>query len=137
MVYGAFYIVTDLAIWALPMPLVFKLKLKPKEKILAVITFSLGGIACVASGLRLWIIDTFADYSVKASSNLEVDVYTVVELNLALICACAPSVRALIIYYTPKVINKLESVGMSMSSDKTNDSEKSVGHENVTASTKS
>ncbi|EPS39875.1 hypothetical protein H072_6428 [Dactylellina haptotyla CBS 200.50] len=128
---GAIYILTDVAIWILPMPLLAKLKLATGQKVLAVITFSLGGIACVAGALRLWVILTFQEYSAKGGSNLEVDVYTILELNLALICASAPAVRALIMYYAPKVMNTLSTVGFTR-----DDKDSDVAQEDVSADSK-
>ncbi|KAK6539143.1 hypothetical protein TWF694_009387 [Orbilia ellipsospora] len=39
---GAIYILTDVAIWVLPMPLVFRLKLRTRERLLAILTFGIG-----------------------------------------------------------------------------------------------
>jgi len=127
--YASVYMATDLAIWILPMPLVFQLKLQTTQKILAIVTFSLGGIACIASALRIWSITQAQNYTSKSSSTLLIDVWTIIELNLALICASAPAVRALIIYYAPKVMNSLQSAGFTMNDDK--DSDKSVSQEKV------
>src|SRR4051812_43392447 len=41
---SAIYIATDIVIWILPMPLVFQLQLYPRERILALVTFSLGAM---------------------------------------------------------------------------------------------
>ncbi|RVD83354.1 uncharacterized protein DFL_007745 [Arthrobotrys flagrans] len=109
LVFGSVYILTDVAIWIIPMPMVFQLQLYPREKIIAVITFSLGAVACVASGFRLWAIDEFQNYSSKASSALMIDAWTIIELNLTLICASAPAIRALAIHYAPKILSTLPS----------------------------
>ncbi|KAK6529646.1 hypothetical protein TWF281_008811 [Arthrobotrys megalospora] len=130
LVFGAVYIATDVAIWIIPMPMVFQLKLYPREKIIAVITFSLGAVACVASGFRLWTIDEFQNYSANASSGLMIDAWTIIELNLTLICASAPAVRALAIHYAPKILSTLPSAfttgAASSEKSKAGDSEKSV-----------
>lgn len=41
---GIINIVTDALIWIIPMPLVWKLQLYPRERILAIFTFGLGGM---------------------------------------------------------------------------------------------
>ncbi|KAK6354187.1 hypothetical protein TWF730_008599 [Orbilia blumenaviensis] len=109
LVFGSVYILTDVAIWILPMPMVFQLKLYPREKVIAVVTFSLGAVACVASGFRLWTIDEFQNYSDTSSSPLMIDAWSMIELNLTLICASAPAIRALAIHYAPKLLSTLPS----------------------------
>ncbi|KAK6510592.1 hypothetical protein TWF506_009695 [Arthrobotrys conoides] len=107
------YIFTDIIIWILPMPLVFQLKLYPRERILALITFSLGAIACVASCYRLVMLEQYTDYSSQSSTTLIIDAWTITELNLTLICSSAPAVRALAIHYAPKILNSLGTVAFS------------------------
>ncbi|KAK6335066.1 hypothetical protein TWF718_010508 [Orbilia javanica] len=116
MVIASLYIFTDIVIWILPMPLVFQLKLYPRERLLALITFSLGAIACVASCYRLAMIDQFSNYSSQSSSTLIIDAWTIIELNLALICSSAPAVRALAIHYAPKILNSLGTVAFTSQS---------------------
>ncbi|KAF3931415.1 hypothetical protein ABW19_dt0202014 [Dactylella cylindrospora] len=106
---SAIYIATDVIIWILPMPLVFQLKLYPRERILAVFTFSLGAIACIASCFRLHAVTKYMIYTEQSSSSLIIDAWTIVELNLALICASAPAVRALAIHYAPKLLSSRAS----------------------------
>ncbi|KAF3309453.1 hypothetical protein TWF173_010916 [Orbilia oligospora] len=100
---GAIYILTDVATWALPMPLIFQLKLSTKQRILAFCTFGIGAVACVASGFRLDAVIKFTKYSSQSSSTLLIDAWTIIEMNIALLCACAPAVRALVMYYVPKL----------------------------------
>lgn len=107
------YIATDVIIWIMPMPLVFQLKLYPRERILALITFSLGAVACVASCIRLDAILKFDTYSAQSSSSLLVDAWTILELYLTLICASAPALRALAIHYAPKMLNSVGSAAFS------------------------
>ncbi|KAK6541909.1 hypothetical protein TWF694_007685 [Orbilia ellipsospora] len=106
---ASIYIATDIIIWILPMPLVFQLQLYLRERILAIFTFSLGAIACIASCLRLRYLLKFGLYSTQSSTTLLIDAWTIVELNLALICASAPAVRALAIHYAPKIRSSLGS----------------------------
>ncbi|KAK6353989.1 hypothetical protein TWF730_008409 [Orbilia blumenaviensis] len=113
MAFASLYILTDIIIWVLPMPLVFQLKLYPRERLLALITFSLGGIACVASCFRLYMLAEFSNYSSEGSTTLLIDAWTITELNLALICASAPAVRALAIHYAPKILNSLGTVAFT------------------------
>ncbi|EPS39440.1 hypothetical protein H072_6763 [Dactylellina haptotyla CBS 200.50] len=106
---GAIYILTDIATWALPIPLIFQLKLGTREKILAICTFAIGTVACIASGFRLDAILKYQDFSADSSSPLLIDAWTIIELNIALICGCAPMIRALIIFYAPKIITSVST----------------------------
>ncbi|EPS44794.1 hypothetical protein H072_1211 [Dactylellina haptotyla CBS 200.50] len=117
-VIAGIYIATDLIIWILPMPLVFQLRLYLRERILAIVTFSLGAFACIASVLRVQALIKYGDLSTQGTSTLLIDAYTVVELNLALICASAPAVRALAIHYAPKLLSSLGSVAFTSSAKK-------------------
>ncbi|KAK6344324.1 hypothetical protein TWF696_007964 [Orbilia brochopaga] len=110
---SAVYIATDVIIWVMPMPLVFQLKLYPRERILALFTFSLGAVACVASCIRLDSILKYDSFSPQSSSSLLVDAWTIVELYLTLLCASAPAIRALAIHYAPKVLNSVGSAAFS------------------------
>jgi hypothetical protein len=125
------YIATDVIIWILPMPLVFQLKLYPRERILAIITFSLGAIACIASCFRLEALTKYTDYNTQSSTTLIIEAWTIVELNLALICSSAPAVRALAIHYAPKILSSLGSVAFT-SSARTSGKKGSVGSNDST-----
>ncbi|KAF3091381.1 hypothetical protein TWF569_010787 [Orbilia oligospora] len=137
LVFGAVYILTDVAIWIIPMPMVFQLKLYPREKVIAVITFSLGAVACVASGFRIWAIDEFQNYSDKNSSGLMIDAWTMIELNLTLICASAPAIRALAIHYAPKILSTLPSAFSSSGATRGSKSAGSSGKSKTPESEKS
>ncbi|KAF3224798.1 hypothetical protein TWF106_003245 [Orbilia oligospora] len=137
LVFGAVYILTDVAIWIIPMPMVFQLKLYPREKVIAVITFSLGAVACVASGFRIWAIDEFQNYSDKNSSGLMIDAWTMIELNLTLICASAPAIRALAIHYAPKILSTLPSAFTSSGATRGSKSAGSSGKSKTPESEKS
>ncbi|KAK6535088.1 hypothetical protein TWF281_006385 [Arthrobotrys megalospora] len=134
---GAIYILTDVATWALPMPLLFQLKLQPRQRLLAFCTFGIGSIACIASGFRLDSVIKFYSYSSQSSSTLLIDAWTIIEMNIALLCACAPAVRALIMYYAPKVLNKIAAANeakVSTEGTKTTENEKTQPQSQVTAS---
>ncbi|KAF3163874.1 hypothetical protein TWF751_009897 [Orbilia oligospora] len=106
---GAIYIFTDVLVWALPIPMVFQLKLYPRQRILALCTFGVGAFAVVASGFRLSsLIDNLA-LNARGTSTLIIDAWTIIEMNVALLCACAPAIRALVIFLKPKVLSKVGS----------------------------
>ncbi|KAF3171160.1 hypothetical protein TWF225_010632 [Orbilia oligospora] len=103
------FILSDLIIWILPMPLVLRLKLYPRERVLALYTFSVGGVVFIASGFRLQAIrGSYTDDS-KSDNAFLINAWTIVELNLALIFASIPSVRALAIHYSSRISGSVRS----------------------------
>ncbi|KAF3904917.1 hypothetical protein ABW20_dc0108629 [Dactylellina cionopaga] len=106
---GAVNILTDVMIWLIPLPLVWRLQLYPRERTLAIITFGLGAIAWVASIVRLVTVSARLQYT--TGSTTPINAWAMVELNLALICSSAPALRALIIKHAPKVLSYTYSSG--------------------------
>ncbi|KAK6501270.1 hypothetical protein TWF481_009111 [Arthrobotrys musiformis] len=107
---GAIYIFTDVVLWALPIPMVFQLQLYPRQRILALCTFGVGAVACVASGFRLEAVIKHVSASGQTTSTLIIDAWGIIEMNIALICACAPAIRAYVIFYKPKVLTRIGSI---------------------------
>ncbi|EPS39721.1 hypothetical protein H072_6476 [Dactylellina haptotyla CBS 200.50] len=109
--FGAIFVATDIAIWLLPLPLVLQLKLQLRERILVMLTFCLGAAACIASGFRLQAVARYTNYSSRTTSTLMIHTWSMIEINLLLICSSAPAVRALILRYAPKVLGSMKSRG--------------------------
>ncbi|EPS38722.1 hypothetical protein H072_7562 [Dactylellina haptotyla CBS 200.50] len=134
---AAIYMFTDIAIWVLPMPLVWRLKLPVRERILAVITFGVGAVACIASGFRIKALLDFESYDAQSSSSLLISAWTITELNLALICASAPAIRALFKFFAPKIRTTVTGTISTMQSaigDKEKLSEEKAGEKVDSAS---
>ncbi|KAK6529454.1 hypothetical protein TWF281_008627 [Arthrobotrys megalospora] len=130
---AALWIFTDIVIWVLPMPLVFQLKLYPRERLLALLTFSLGAIACVASCYRLAMLEQYTNYDAQGFTMLVINAWTITELNLALICSSAPAVRALAIHYAPKILNSLGTVAFASQAGTQTGKKGSIGSNNSTS----
>ncbi|EPS41595.1 hypothetical protein H072_4507 [Dactylellina haptotyla CBS 200.50] len=94
---------TPLACRLIPLPLVWRLQLYPRERNLAIITFGLGAIAWIASIVRLIMVKAHLQYT--NGSTTPINAWAMVELNLALICSSAPALRALLIKHAPKVLS--------------------------------
>ncbi|KAK6518306.1 hypothetical protein TWF506_005466 [Arthrobotrys conoides] len=65
--------------------------------------------AIVASGFRLDALMNNVVASSRGTSTLIIDAWTIIEMNIALLCACAPAIRALVIFLKPKVLSKVGS----------------------------
>ncbi|KAF3223704.1 hypothetical protein TWF679_000141 [Orbilia oligospora] len=105
LVTGSFMILSDVIIWVLPLPMVLKLQLYRRERIAAIFTFSLGIFACIASIFRLQAVYKYFFTSAGTGKTPIINTWTIVELNLAIICASAPALRALCIRHAPKLLS--------------------------------
>ncbi|KAF2108972.1 hypothetical protein BDV96DRAFT_652214 [Lophiotrema nucula] len=93
---GIINILTDVAILALPMPSLWRLNLSTARKRLLMVMFLVGGIACVASIVRLFYVDKIGnsddatwDYAIPA-------LIANVELCVGVLAANLPTYRPLI-----------------------------------------
>ncbi|KAF3935170.1 hypothetical protein ABW20_dc0107975 [Dactylellina cionopaga] len=105
LVTGSAMILSDIIIWVMPLPMVMKLQLYRRERIAAIFTFSLGIFACIASCFRLAALHKYFLTSGGTGKTPIINAWTIVELNLAIICASAPALRALCIKHVPKLLS--------------------------------
>ncbi|EKD15174.1 hypothetical protein MBM_06390 [Drepanopeziza brunnea f. sp. 'multigermtubi' MB_m1] len=102
---AAFHIMTDLIVLILPMPLLHSLKLPTKQKIGLMCVFALGGFVCIVSALRLQRL-----YVVSKSDDLPYDnaataIWSAVEVNTAIVCACMPSMKPVVSRLFPRLLS--------------------------------
>ncbi|KAF2110268.1 hypothetical protein BDV96DRAFT_464079, partial [Lophiotrema nucula] len=89
-------IVTDLIIIILPMPVVRKLKLGKRQKYLLMGVFAFGAVVCIISIVRLHSLLVVTHSSDPTFDNAPTATFSVVEINVAIICACLPTLRPLL-----------------------------------------
>ncbi|ROV89623.1 hypothetical protein VSDG_08046 [Cytospora chrysosperma] len=113
-------IVTDLAILALPIPVLTGMRLPKRQKYILVFTFSLGIFVTIVDVIRIYYLQQaissvptawsndpealFGDspeFAWNASLSL---MWSAVELNVGMICACIPTLKPLIIKILPAVL---------------------------------
>lgn len=116
-------IITDLAIFFLPMPILTGMRLPKKQKIILVITFSFGIFVAAVDVVRIVYLQGAAktriediyratkhglaqdseenDFSYYASL---VFVWSVIEVNIGIMCACVPGLKPLISRFLPSLI---------------------------------
>ncbi|KAK6497755.1 hypothetical protein TWF481_012157 [Arthrobotrys musiformis] len=121
-------IVTDVVIWLIPLPMIFKIIHTPTERILGVLTFGVGALACVCCGMRLSVMHNawFSNEVGKPMDSSIVATWTQTELYMAIICSSVPAIRALIIKKAPKILGLTEeqAAAASMDLEKSEDLEK-------------
>ncbi|KAJ5081510.1 Major facilitator superfamily domain general substrate transporter [Penicillium alfredii] len=93
-------IITDLAILFLPMPLLTKMRLPVRQKAILVITFGFGFFVAVVDVIRIAFIQRAATSRYASLSFM----WSVVEVNVSVICGCVPSLKPLVARLIPKLI---------------------------------
>ncbi|KAL4936772.1 hypothetical protein BDV06DRAFT_86230 [Aspergillus oleicola] len=99
-------IVFDVIIIALPMPTLLNLNMSLKKKIGVVIMFAVGLVVTAVSILRCVTLLKFNINDNATKKIVPVSIYSVVELDLSIICACMPGIRAFITYVHTAIFGK-------------------------------
>ncbi|KAI1486441.1 hypothetical protein F5X96DRAFT_682013 [Biscogniauxia mediterranea] len=100
---AGFSIATDIVILTLPMPLVYSLQIPRIQKIALIVVFTLGVFVVITSCLRVTTIDLQAK-SPDPLYDVASTMWTIIEMNVAVICACLPQIRPLIVKLFPKLM---------------------------------
>lgn len=89
------HVAGDFLILVLPIRLVSQLRLPKRQKVILVCIFSAGGLACIASFLRLYYFPRI-NASLDVTWNVtEIALWGQVEANIAVICASIPALKPL------------------------------------------
>ncbi|KAL2879486.1 hypothetical protein SGCOL_005091 [Colletotrichum sp. CLE4] len=88
-------IIEDIILIVIPIPELMKLQLGKKKRSALVCMFAVGSFACVASMIRLKYLISFANSFDSTWDNVDVVLWSSVELNLAIICGSLPALRPL------------------------------------------
>ncbi|OHE97213.1 integral membrane protein [Colletotrichum orchidophilum] len=86
-------ILEDLVLIIIPIPALLKLQLGQKKRWALVFMFALGSFACIASMIRLRYLVFFANTFDSTWDNVDVVIWSSVELNLAIICGSLPALK--------------------------------------------
>lgn len=115
-------IITDVALLFLPMPILTGMRLPRKQKIILVVTFSFGAFVAVVDVIRIAYLQnatlsrlTAAQDNSHSSGRITEDndfswyaslsfMWSAVEVNLGIICACVPSLKPLFLRFMPRFI---------------------------------
>ena len=89
-------IIIDVAIMALPLPWIFRLKITLSQKIALSGIFTLGGFVLVVGALRLNTIAVHQNSHDFTYDFVDLGVWTSLETNLGILCACFPAMRPLL-----------------------------------------
>ncbi|KAL4875906.1 hypothetical protein BJY04DRAFT_232145 [Aspergillus karnatakaensis] len=96
-------IVSDLAVLALPIPTIHNLHLPFKQKITVGCLLALGSGVIVCSIARLPYVIVLPTTADTTYTQAVLGIWTIIEVNLGIICACAMRFKRLIATYLPKL----------------------------------
>ncbi|KAI2473848.1 hypothetical protein F4781DRAFT_427084 [Annulohypoxylon bovei var. microspora] len=94
----------DLIIFAIPVPLVHRLQIAVRQKVALTGVFTIGVVVCVASVMRLvsiYELDTITDPS---EGGIRLGLWSGIESNLAITCACLPTLRPVLARVFPRLL---------------------------------
>ncbi|EGY13935.1 uncharacterized protein VDAG_00617 [Verticillium dahliae VdLs.17] len=93
---AAFSIFEDIAILLMPIPEVRKLQLTLKKRVAVCLMFGIGSFACVTSMVRLKYMVSFANSSDPTWENVDIVIWSIIEVTCAIICGSLPTLRPLL-----------------------------------------
>lgn len=113
---------TDLAILVLPIPILTGIHLPRRQKIILILTFGLGIFVTVVDVIRIYYLQQALGVTTANSSSPQVTpglgaspnfvfnvsyglMWSIVEVNIGIICGCIPLLRPLVSKIMPKLIN--------------------------------
>ena len=115
-------IITDLAILVLPIPVLTGMRLPQRQKTVLVVTFALGIFVTIVDVVRIYYLQQAADDQVIAHTRLGTGtdfaynasialMWSAVEVNVGIICACIPTLKPLIKRILPSMITDRTRTG--------------------------
>ncbi|KAK3294236.1 uncharacterized protein B0H64DRAFT_462914 [Chaetomium fimeti] len=106
-------VVTDLMIFILPIPIIAPLKLPRRQKLVVVGIFAIGFFVCLVSLIRLAILIQVKNAADPDSTYTNTDLvyWTCVEVNTAIVVACAMTLRPLVTRFWPRLFDSRGSSG--------------------------
>ncbi|POR31766.1 Uncharacterized protein TPAR_08008 [Tolypocladium paradoxum] len=105
---AAFSIVTDILILCLPMQPLWASKLPINQKRALMLVFALGGFVAVTSIMRATTLN-FSTTSPDITYDISSTLWTMIEENVAIICACLPMCRMVLAWIFPKTFRNASS----------------------------
>lgn len=113
-------VTTDLAILALPIPVLTSMRLPPRQKTILVMTFALGIFVTIVDVVRIFYLQQAIEYTPVGASSDRMAMFgqssefawnaslslmwSAVEVNVGIICSCIPTLKPLIIRILPAML---------------------------------
>ncbi|KAK4148785.1 hypothetical protein C8A00DRAFT_19442 [Chaetomidium leptoderma] len=97
-------IITDVAVFVLPLPAIWSLQLARPSRIILLFIFSLGFFTVIISIIRIRYLKQFDDFPWE---NVDASLWSVGELTSAITCACLPTMRPFMSRYFPSLASQV------------------------------
>lgn len=107
---SCFMLATDIVLYAMPLVFTWKLHLRRSQRIGVNCLFALGGLVLAASCVRVYSVRVQAtnpDFTYKSAAIL---LCAVIENHLAIVVACAPSIKVILLRAFPGLASRFESL---------------------------
>ncbi|CAN9276092.1 unnamed protein product [Alternaria alternata] len=107
---SVFMLACDLVLYIMPVIFTWNIKLRRHHRIAVNILFAMGGLVLGASAARIAFVHQLAtqgDFPYRYAASM---ICAVIENHLAVIVACAPSIKAVLIRYYPSLQSKFERI---------------------------
>ncbi|KAI1215026.1 uncharacterized protein F4807DRAFT_18195 [Annulohypoxylon truncatum] len=99
----------DLVIFAIPVPLVHRLHIAARQKFALTGVFTVGAVVCVASVMRLVSIYELDPTTDPSEGGVRLGLWSGIESNLAITCACLPTLRPVLARVFPRLLSSAAS----------------------------
>lgn len=99
-------IIIDFAMLSLPLHQVRHLNLHWRKKLSVGLMFGVGFFVTIVSLLRLHSLVHFRNTTNPTYDYYSIGYWTIIEINIGIICACMPSIRVLITYFFPQLFGR-------------------------------
>ncbi|KAK3360440.1 hypothetical protein B0T25DRAFT_130115 [Lasiosphaeria hispida] len=99
-------IATDLILIVVPVPLLWRLQIPKKQKIILMGLFCVGALAVVTSIIRLQSLYmiAIAPQAEQSVMGVSIAIWSCIEINTAIICASIPAIKPLVVKAFPKML---------------------------------
>ncbi|KAK3501984.1 hypothetical protein B0T13DRAFT_510491 [Neurospora crassa] len=99
-------IASDLVLAIIPIPLLWKLQIPKKQKLVLTSLFGMGMFASVMSIVRLSSLQQIGAAPAEEQSvmGVSIAIWSCIEVNIAIMCASAPALKPLVIKVFPKML---------------------------------
>jgi hypothetical protein len=108
---SCFMLATDLVLYAMPLIFTWNLRLRRPQRIAVSFLFALGGLVLAASAVRVYFVHKQAVTEQKSTYRFAATmICAVIENHLAIIVACAPSVKVAMLLVFPNLSSTFEKI---------------------------
>lgn len=101
---------TDVILYAMPLVFTWRLKVSRPQRIAVNLLFALGGLVLGASGARIYCVHrqaTRPDFTYRFALTM---LCAVIENHIAIIVACAPSIKVILLLAFPRLAERFEKL---------------------------